>query len=171
MHRLTTTAAAALAVLAIAIAPARSQTADDKAALAGLSEVKVAFDLTNGNGKALLKQLEVIDETRQSLIKQGVKPEIVIAFRGPATKLVQGTVFGIALTLVVFAGAELFTSNNMTMLIGPTKNAGVSKDAQNEDTQRSEEEVQGDRDGEAAATPPDVGQAHEQVAEAEARVQ
>ncbi len=40
------------------------------------------------------------------------------AASSPATKLVQGTVFGIALTLVVFAGAELFTSNNMTMLIG-----------------------------------------------------
>src|SRR6185437_7731387 len=36
----------------------------------------------------------------------------------PALKLVQGAVFGIALTLVVFAGAELFTGNNMTMLIG-----------------------------------------------------
>jgi nitrite transporter NirC len=36
----------------------------------------------------------------------------------PATKLVQGTVFGIALTLVVFAGAELFTGNNMVMFIG-----------------------------------------------------
>jgi intracellular sulfur oxidation DsrE/DsrF family protein len=37
----------------------------------------------------LLKQLEVIEETRQSLIKQGVKPDFVITFRGPATKLVQ----------------------------------------------------------------------------------
>jgi nitrite transporter NirC len=36
----------------------------------------------------------------------------------PATKLVQGVVFGIALTLVVFAGAELFTGNNMVMFIG-----------------------------------------------------
>jgi nitrite transporter NirC len=40
------------------------------------------------------------------------------ATSSPATKLVQGAVFGIALTLVVFAGAELFTGNNMTMLIG-----------------------------------------------------
>jgi nitrite transporter NirC len=40
------------------------------------------------------------------------------ASASPATKLVQGAVFGIALTLVVFAGAELFTGNNMTMLIG-----------------------------------------------------
>ena len=89
MRRFTSAAAAAIAVLAFAIPPARSETADDKAALAGLSEVKVAFDLTNGDGKALLKQLEVIDETRQSLLKQGVNPEIIIAFRGPATKLVQ----------------------------------------------------------------------------------
>ena len=36
----------------------------------------------------------------------------------PETKLVQGAVFGVALTLVVFAGAELFTSDNMTMLVG-----------------------------------------------------
>jgi nitrite transporter NirC len=35
-----------------------------------------------------------------------------------ATKLVQGAVFGLALTLVVFAGAELFTGNAMTMLQG-----------------------------------------------------
>lgn len=36
----------------------------------------------------------------------------------PATKLVQGAVFGIALTLVVFAGAELFTGNAMYLLQG-----------------------------------------------------
>jgi nitrite transporter NirC len=35
-----------------------------------------------------------------------------------ATKLVQGAVFGLALTLVVFAGGELFTGNAMTMLQG-----------------------------------------------------
>ncbi len=43
----------------------------------------------------------------------------------PATKLVAGAVFGIALTLVVFAGADLFTGNNMVMLIGWLK-GGVS---------------------------------------------
>ena len=66
-----------------------AQTFDDKAALAGLTEVKVAFDITTGEGKGLLNRLNVIDETRQSLIKQGVKPNFVLAFRGPATKLVQ----------------------------------------------------------------------------------
>ncbi|UOY00481.1 formate/nitrite transporter family protein [Blastococcus sp. PRF04-17] len=36
----------------------------------------------------------------------------------PVTKLVQGAVFGLALTLVVFAGAELFTGNVMVMTHG-----------------------------------------------------
>ena len=36
----------------------------------------------------------------------------------PMTRLVQGAVFGVALTLVVFAGAELFTGNVMVMAHG-----------------------------------------------------
>jgi nitrite transporter NirC len=39
-----------------------------------------------------------------------------IAAKSADTKLVQGAVFGVALTLVVFAGAELFTGNVMVML-------------------------------------------------------
>jgi nitrite transporter NirC len=55
----------------------------------------------------------------------GVAVVLLAAAAGPfaaagsaATKLVGGAVFGIALTLVVFAGAELFTSNAMVMLTG-----------------------------------------------------
>jgi translation initiation factor IF-3 len=40
---------------------------------------------------------------------------------------------------------------NMVMLLGPTKNAGVKRDAEDEDEKRSEEAVQGDRRGQAAA--------------------
>jgi hypothetical protein len=76
-------------MLVLATWPVRAQAVDDKQALAGLSEVKVAFDITAGDGKGLLNRLNVIDETRQSLIRQGVKPNFVLAFRGPATKLVQ----------------------------------------------------------------------------------
>src|SRR5947207_11205958 len=65
----------------------------------------------------------------------------------------------------------LLEGRNMTMVLGPTKNAGVKRDAETEDTLDSEEEVQGDGDGEAGPAQPDVGQAHEQVAEAEAPVQ
>lgn len=62
---------------------------DDHEALAGVKEVKVAFDITAGEGKKLLGQINVIDETRQSLIRQGVAPHFVLAFRGPATRLIQ----------------------------------------------------------------------------------
>jgi len=62
---------------------------DDQEALAGLKEVKVAFDLTAGDPKALLGRLNIIDETRQSLIQQGVTPHFVLTFRGPATRLIQ----------------------------------------------------------------------------------
>ena len=75
-------------VLCIASA-ANAQAPDDRAALSGLSEVKVAFDITTGDAKALLARLNIIDETRQSIIQQGVKPSFVLAFRGPATRLVQ----------------------------------------------------------------------------------
>ena len=45
---------------------------------------------------------------------------------------------------------------NMVMVLGPTKNAGVAKnDAKAEDTQRSEEAVQGDGNREAATPPGD----------------
>jgi intracellular sulfur oxidation DsrE/DsrF family protein len=63
--------------------------ADDHASLAGLKEVKVAFDIKDGDGKLLLNRLDIIDETRQSLIQQGVTPHFILAFRGPATRLVQ----------------------------------------------------------------------------------
>jgi len=65
----------------------------------------------------------------------------------------------------------LLEGRNMTMVLGPTKNAGAKRDAETEDTLGSEEEVQGDGQREAAPAQPDVGEAHEQVAEAEAPVQ
>jgi nitrite transporter NirC len=42
----------------------------------------------------------------------------LVSASSPFAKLVQGAVFGVALTLVVFAGAELFTGNAMYMLQG-----------------------------------------------------
>ena len=44
--------------------------------------------------------------------------------------------------------APLQDGRNMVMLLGPTKNAGVKRDAEGEDIQRSEEALQADGDGE-----------------------
>jgi intracellular sulfur oxidation DsrE/DsrF family protein len=78
-----------LALATFVVFATGSQAADDGAALAGLKEGKIAFDIHEGNPKLLLARLDVIDETRQSLIQQGVKPHFILAFRGPATRLVQ----------------------------------------------------------------------------------
>jgi translation initiation factor IF-3 len=70
----------------------------------------------------------------------------------------------------------LLDGRNMVMVLGPTKNAGVQRkedlgDAETEDTQRSEEAVQGDSRGEDPAPArdeePPTG---EEVAEAEAEL-
>jgi translation initiation factor IF-3 len=65
----------------------------------------------------------------------------------------------------------LLEGRNMTMVLGPTRNAGIKKDAENENQLGSEEEVQGDLDGKDPA--PERGpepQLREPVPEAEASV-
>lgn len=82
-------ASAAVLVLAMSSPPVWGASPDDKAVLAGLTTLKAAFDIKEGDARALLYRLQIIDETRSSLIRQGTTPQFVIAFRGPATKLVQ----------------------------------------------------------------------------------
>jgi translation initiation factor IF-3 len=66
----------------------------------------------------------------------------------------------------------LLEGRNMTMVLGPTKNAGVKRDAEDEDTLKREEELQGDGDGQVDAPEGAAGpQVRAQVAEAEAGVQ
>jgi len=66
----------------------------------------------------------------------------------------------------------LLEGRNMTMVMAPTKNAGVKRDAENEEELGSQEEVQGDRNGEAAAPQGEAEpQSGTQVAEAEEVVQ
>ena len=80
---------AALALAAAAAASPAAQSADDRDALAGVKELKAVFDIREGDGRTLLNRLMVIEETRESLIAQGVQPRFVLTFRGPATKLIQ----------------------------------------------------------------------------------
>jgi len=74
--------------------------------------------------------------------------------------------------LGVIETQPLLEGRNMTMVLAPTKNAGVRRDAEAADKLAGEEEVQGDRDGEVSASEggsePQPGA---QVAEAEAGVQ
>ena len=62
----------------------------------------------------------------------------------------------------------LLDGRNMVMLLGPTKNAGVARDAKAEETQLSQEEVQADRDREAAPPEGDESLSRQEVREAQA---
>jgi translation initiation factor IF-3 len=65
----------------------------------------------------------------------------------------------------------LLDGRNMVMVLGPTKNAGVRRDAEDEDAERREEEVQGDRGREDPAPADDAEpQPGAQVVEEEAEV-
>ncbi len=64
-------------------------TQSDKTALAGLKEVKMIFDIGTGDPNKLLSRLELIEQTRAGLVRQGVRPRFVLAFRGPASRLTQ----------------------------------------------------------------------------------
>lgn len=77
---------ATVGVLLAAAASLPAPAADDRDALAGVKELKAVFDIREGDGKALLNRLTLIDETRASLIAQGVKPRLVLTFRGPAAR-------------------------------------------------------------------------------------
>ena len=52
-------------------------------------EMKIAFDITDGNPQSLLLKLAVIDLTRKQLIDSGVTPKMVIGFRGDASYFTQ----------------------------------------------------------------------------------
>jgi len=65
----------------------------------------------------------------------------------------------------------LLDGRNMVMLLGPTKNAGVRRDAESENTERGEEAIQGDGDGQGHAPADDAQpQPGAQVVEEEAQV-
>lgn len=56
---------------------------------AASKEMKIAFDVTDGNPQALLTKLTVIELTRKQLVDSGVTPKMVIAFRGDASYYTQ----------------------------------------------------------------------------------
>jgi translation initiation factor IF-3 len=65
----------------------------------------------------------------------------------------------------------LLDGRNMVMVLGPTKNAGVKRDAEDENVEQRQEAVQGDGERQAAASPGDEeSQPGEEVLQAEARL-
>lgn len=60
---------------------------NDREALAGLKTAKVIFDVRVGDLDKLVLNLQLFSETMEGIAAQGVKPEMIVTFRGPAVKL------------------------------------------------------------------------------------
>jgi translation initiation factor IF-3 len=110
-------------------------------------------------------------------LNQRAKVKVTIMFRGRETSHPErgrDLLMRLAEDVKEFGLVEqppLLDGRNMVMVLGPTKNAGVKKDAEAEDTQRSEEAVQGDGRGKDPAPPRDEEPpAGEEVPEAEAEL-
>jgi translation initiation factor IF-3 len=110
----------------------------------------------------------------ERFLNQRAKVKVTIMFRGRETthpERGRDLLMRLAEELKEIANVEsppLLDGRNMVMVLGPNKNAGVTKnDAESEDTQPGEEEVQGDRNGQAdPETRDEESQAREEVAEA-----
>ena len=110
-------------------------------------------------------------------LNQRAKVKVTIMFRGRETthpERGRDLLLRLAEDVKEIGAVEqppLLDGRNMVMVLGPTKNAGVKKDAETEDTQRSEEAVQADRDGQDPAPARAEGaQSGEEVVEAEAQL-
>ncbi len=76
-----------LFVLSMSTALQAAQKPDDSEALAGLKTAKVIFDVRVADLDKLVFNLELFGETLDGMVAQGVKPEMIVAFRGPGVKL------------------------------------------------------------------------------------
>lgn len=104
---------------AVALIP---PTRNDKTVLSGLKEVKMVFDIGTGDPNKLLSRLELIEQTRAGLVRQGVKPRFVLAFRGPASRLTQKD-----MTLIK-AGDRAMAEKIHEQLIAMSKNKDLELD-------------------------------------------
>jgi len=60
---------------------------NDREALAGLKSAKVIFDVRVADLEKLVFNLKLFKETMEGIAAQGVKPEMVVTFRGPTVKI------------------------------------------------------------------------------------
>ena len=113
----------------------------------------------------------------ERFLNQRAKVKVTIMFRGRETthpERGRDLLLRLAEDVKEIGAIEsqpLLDGRNMVMVLGPTKNAGVKRDAEDENAERSEEEVQGDGDGQDPAPADDAQpQPGAQVVEEEAEV-
>ena len=96
----------------------------------------------------------------ERFLNQRAKVKVTIMFRGRETthpERGRDLLLRLAEDVKEIGAIEsqpLLDGRNMVMVLGPTKNAGVKRDAEDENAQRSEEAVLGDGDGQDHAPAP-----------------
>lgn len=76
--------AALMGMAGVAVA---DQPPNDRDALVGLTRANAVFDVRVPDNDKLVFNLHLIEETLDGMLAQGVKPQLVVAFRGPGVKL------------------------------------------------------------------------------------
>ena len=74
--------------LMFGLAPAYADPPNDADALKGVETGKVVFDMNAADAGKTALYLTVIGETVNDLVRQGVKADVILAFRGPSVKLI-----------------------------------------------------------------------------------
>ncbi len=77
-----------LSLLLLSGAASAAEKPDDRDALAGVTQGKVVFDININEAKKLNLYLPVIRETVDDLRRQGVAPDVILAFRGKSVRLI-----------------------------------------------------------------------------------
>lgn len=77
-----------LPLLLLALAATGAEQPADTRALQGVETGKVVFDINIGDPKKLTLYLTVIRETVDDLRRQGVEPDVILAFRGLSVRLI-----------------------------------------------------------------------------------
>jgi intracellular sulfur oxidation DsrE/DsrF family protein len=76
-----------LLLLAIIVPVRAADAPNDREALSGLKTARTVFDMRVPDREKLIFNLELIKETLEGMAAQGVKPEVVVTFRGPGVRL------------------------------------------------------------------------------------
>jgi intracellular sulfur oxidation DsrE/DsrF family protein len=72
-----------LVVLFLVVSSGSGLAANDQEPLQGLTTAKVVFDVKKDDPEKLLRALSAIRNVRNSLVRQGVEPDMIVSFRGP----------------------------------------------------------------------------------------
>jgi len=86
--------------------------------ITGAAEKKIQYMLKSPLGYLLLSALAGVYLGFGIVLIFSIGGPIAAAGGGAYLKLIMGSSFGVALSLVIFAGSELFTGNNMVFAVG-----------------------------------------------------